>query len=248
MTVLSPRLLLTEPDENQFMLNGDNILAANYDIIDLNAHQRIVATTAAVATPYEGQSIYATTPAENYVRKYGAWVKTNGAPPGFSGGPRGFSAKAGNDLYVFFTTSGSDVLFYSATFTVENGRRYLIEYHFNATKDSTVAPPSTQGNPLRINFRRNFGGSVNNTHLQIGTSKTYHIFTSLDSTGTAAGHTGDGLTGFMEWVADGTGTVTIGMFVFSSSTDDWHINQINLAAGNPGWHDSHFHVTDWDSA
>lgn len=240
MTVnVTSRLSLEKPTKEEFMALGDTILTANYNKIDLNCHQRIVANIADIVTPYEGESIYATVPVHNYVRKAGAWVQTDGVPPPASGGARGFKGEANDLVQKTYSTGLVDVLLYSITFTAELGRRYLIHYNFNAVREADVSPPTTSNGWIDANFRWNTGGTVNNTHTQIGARKEYRVFSSWDSAGTDTA-TGHDINGFIEFFPNIAGTVTVGLFTQLHASVFWWVNL-------DGRYESSFHIMDWDN-
>lgn len=202
--ILTDRLKLQMPEvTTDNMFDGDNVLSHNYDLIDLNAHCRVIDALVDVTDPFDGQHVHVLGTGINYIRKDGEWALF--AEPVSGGG-------SGNKGSVQLTTKTAvtvpnEVKLVQITFTPEVAKRYLIKASINMGLNSADGPISV----VRAKMRWATGTNVTTAGTVITTSQFGLLSTDF---GTPGGSPGDFSTVlFDEIFPNNTTQLSVGLFL-----------------------------------
>lgn len=77
MSTVTSRLGLTIPEVTDSMALGDDVLSANYDLIDTNIGFRTVTNLSDITTPFNGQLAFQTSDSNPYIRVNSQWIRLN---------------------------------------------------------------------------------------------------------------------------------------------------------------------------
>lgn len=201
------RLKLQIPEvSTDNMSDGDNVLSANYDLIDLNAHCRVVTNLVDVINPFNGQHVHVLSTGINYIRKNNVWALF--AEP-VSGG--GSGSKGTNQITARATISpGSEVKITQVTFTPVAGTRYLIRGSVNVGLDST----SFSYTLAAIKLRWATGTNVTTAGTLLSSSELTLVTEDFTSNGTAADF---GTIVLDEIYPNNTTELSVGLFIAADS-------------------------------
>lgn len=237
MSTLSSRLKLELPNSlTDSMSLGDDILSSNYDIIDLNAHCRIVDELVDIINPYEGQHVHVNSDSTNYIRRDNEWT-TFTTPP--STGGTGLIDRSSFTAKVTINNT-VETRISQITFTPVAGIRYLIKASLSIGRSL-----SNSLNGL-IRLRSATGTNVTTSGtLLIG--RNFNIFSDL-SVDVDTGTSGDiSLSVFTEIFPNNTTELSVGLFIANTSGSDPLIsNPISMNSGTVTY--SSFSVTNWGSS
>lgn len=212
MTTSSPRIGFTLPTGSDPMSKGDMLLAANYVRMDDVIGVTFVTNAAklAIASPFQGQTVYVTDLMRYELWNGSAWVQFAAVGNGVIVG-----STSGNTA---FTSSGVEAMIpnTSVTFNAITGRTYAIIWSLEVAAGS-----GTVGDGY-IRVRQASGGTVTTAGNLL---YTQHLQLFADAAvaplGTSFGRSEPGAIG---WVSTVTGQVTIGLSA-QMITNTWNFGQ-----------------------
>lgn len=235
--ILTPRLKLQMPEvSTDNMSDGDNVLSYNYDLIDLNAHCRVVNALVDITDPFDGQHAHVLSTGINYIRKNGVWALF--AEPVSAGGT---GSKGTNQTTARTTIPGAETELMQITFTPETGKRYLIK---GSASIGISAGSSFASCILKMRWATGTDVTTAGTLLS-STAINFFYTDGTDSTGTSSDYS---LVVYDEIFPNNTTQLSVGLYIENTSgSSNVYSNPNGMGSGAGFVTYSNISAYDWGS-